>query len=216
MLKINTSLSAYEMQLVTDAQALITKNLIIKKVSALFADLAEEYKKELENTVFDSDNFINPKISRGENYLSLPYVILDFPRQFGKTDVFAIRSFFWWGNFFSITLQLAGRYHAKFYSNIENAINKNRFAGWYISTSENQWEHHFESNNYIPVKEGTKYNLSEQSFLKLAKKIPLAQWDETNVFYTKNFKLIMETLLSMPQSGETDLLPGTPTTGFDL
>lgn len=213
---INTSLTDYEMQLVTDARALITKNIIIKKVYALFAKLAEEYKKELANTRLDSSNLINPKISRGENYLGLPYVMLDYPRQFGKTDVFAVRTFFWWGNFFSITLQLAGKYQRQFYANIENAVNKDRFDGWHIGTAANQWEHHFESNNYSPVTEGKRYNLSPYSFLKLAKKIPLDKWDETEVFYTKSFKLIMKTLQSTPRCGETGLLFGTPTTGFDL
>ncbi|MEJ7682915.1 MAG: hypothetical protein WKG06_34675, partial [Segetibacter sp.] len=77
--------------------------------------------------------------------------MLDYPRQFGKTDVFAIRSFFWWGNFFSITLQLAGQYHQRYASAIQNAINNNRFEEWHISCAKDQWEHHFESNNYSPL-----------------------------------------------------------------
>ena len=35
--------------------------------------------------------FHSPKISKGENYKGLPYVMLDYPRCFGKTDIFAIR-----------------------------------------------------------------------------------------------------------------------------
>ncbi|MEJ7682914.1 MAG: hypothetical protein WKG06_34670 [Segetibacter sp.] len=42
---ITTSLTEYEMQLVTDSQVLITKNNIIQKVYELFGKLAEEYKK---------------------------------------------------------------------------------------------------------------------------------------------------------------------------
>ena len=51
-----------------------------------------------------------PKISKGENYKDLPYVMLDYPRCFQKEKTIAIRTFFWWGNFFSINLQLSGEY----------------------------------------------------------------------------------------------------------
>lgn len=187
---ITTSLTRYEMQLITDAQVLITKNIIIQKVYEIFGKLTEEYKKELSNKMPQVESFINPKISRGENYRGLPYVILDFPRQFGKSDVFAIRSFFWWGNFFSITLQLAGQYHQQYASTIQNAINHKRFQEWYIGREENQWEHHFENNNYSSLSEGINYNVAQLPFLKLAKKIPLTKWDETCDFFTENFSML--------------------------
>ena len=56
----------------------------------------------------------SPKISRGENYNGLPYVMLDYPRCFGKEDVFAMRTMFWWGNFFSITWHLKGKYSKEY------------------------------------------------------------------------------------------------------
>jgi hypothetical protein len=211
-----TSLTAHEMQLVADAQMLITKNTIIQKVYELFGNLAEEYKKELSNKLPENFPITHPKISRGENYLGLPYVMLDFPRLFGKTDIFAVRSFFWWGNFFSITLQLSGKYYQQCAFAIENAINKNRFINWHISTAENQWEHHFESSNYVLLAEGIHFNHAGHTFLKLAKKIPLTRWDETNSFFIENFTFLIQTLFPMRQSGETSLSPGTPTTAFDL
>lgn len=210
------SLTAYEMQLVTDAQMLVTKNTIIQKVYQLFGNLAEEYKKALIDKFPENVHITHPKISRGENYLGLPYVMLDFPRQFGKTDVFAVRTFFWWGNFFSITLQLAGQHYQQYALAVENAINKKLFADWYISTAEDQWEHHFESRNYSMLEEGTTFNHAQHSFLKLAKKIPLCKWDETDSFFTENFLFLIQTLFSTHQSGETSLLPGTPTTVSDL
>ncbi len=35
--------------------------------------------------------------------------MLDYPRAFGRDSIFACRTFFWWGRFFSLTLHLAGR-----------------------------------------------------------------------------------------------------------
>lgn len=191
---IITSLTGYEMQLVTDRQVLIAKNIIIQKVYELFGTLAEEYKKALSDKINGSQNLINPKISRGENYQGLPYVMLDYPRQFSKDDTFAIRSFFWWGNFFSITLHLAGRYQRQYSSAVQNAVNDQAFPDWYISIGDNQWEHHFEDNNYLSLAPGIPKNITELPFIKLAKKIPLTKWDETTSFFDENFKLLIEIL----------------------
>ncbi len=190
---MTTSLTTYEKQLVSDPQVLIAKNTIIQKVIYLFGTLSEAYKIELHHKIPNRENLINPKISRGENYLGLPYVILDFPRQFGKADIFAIRSFFWWGNFFSITLHLSGVYQQQHFYVIQNAIDKNFFSGWYIGSLENQWDHHFENNNYVPL-QAMKINIANLNFLKLAKKIPLSEWDRTNSFFIENFKLLINTL----------------------
>src|SRR5262245_61567301 len=105
------SLSAFEQQLVTDANWILTKNGIIEKVYLLFGNLSEHYKQEplLQQLPAEAVT-ASPKIARGENYEGLPYVMLDYPRCFGKEDTLAIRTFFWWGHFFSITLQLKGKY----------------------------------------------------------------------------------------------------------
>ncbi|MDB5249994.1 MAG: hypothetical protein JWQ40_4388 [Segetibacter sp.] len=191
-----SSLTAYEMQLVTDPQILLAKNNIIKVVYKRFGDLASRYQKELEDITVESEASMSAKISRGENYKGLPYVIMDYPRHFSKTDVFAIRTFFWWGNFFSITLQLSGQYQSKYANNIEGAIRHDCFSGWFIGNSANQWEHHFETGNYMPVEKDKDYNVDKLPFLKLAKKIPLGKWDEIDSFFTGNFSLLIKVLTS--------------------
>ena len=87
-------LSAEEMRLVRDAAWILTKNSVMGKVVAMFGELSGGWKE--------------PKISKGENYKGLPWVMLDYPRVFGKEDVYAIRTFFLWGHAFSITLHLKG------------------------------------------------------------------------------------------------------------
>jgi regulatory protein YycI of two-component signal transduction system YycFG len=81
---METSLSTYEMQLVTDAALLLTKNKIINKVYSMFGDLSEEYKRSISENNINVINLVNAKISKGENYQGLPYVMLDYPRQFSK------------------------------------------------------------------------------------------------------------------------------------
>src|ERR1700722_15897376 len=94
-------LSAEEMRLVTDPAWILTKNSVMGKVVAMFAELSGEIRGGHEK---------EPKISRGENYKGLPWVMLDYPRVFGREDVYAIRLFFLWGYAFSVTLHLKGEY----------------------------------------------------------------------------------------------------------
>jgi hypothetical protein len=191
---MDTSLSSYEIELVTDAEILLTKNQIIQKVSALFARLSEEYKECVNTGSSNRTDLINAKISKGENYKGLPYVILDYPRQFGRVDVFAIRTFFWWGNFFSITLQLSGEYRHTHFSALQQAIDKDVFTGWFLGCSDSAWEHHFESDNYESIEQGNNYSLEHLSTIKIAKKIPLNKWDEVELFLKDNFRYLMEVL----------------------
>jgi hypothetical protein len=189
-------LTDYEMKLVTDQEVLLTKNKVIQKVYELFGGLSEEYKELLKNADLITANEVSAKISRGENYRGLPYVILDYPRQFGKVDVLAIRTFFWWGNFFSITLQLSGEHQQKYAVAIEKAIHQNLFEGWFIGMEQSLWEHHFEVDNYAPVQQGKEYNVSDLPFLKLAKKIPLNKWDNVEFFLRGHFAFLMKVLCS--------------------
>ena len=106
--------SADELRLVTDEQVILTKNRIIEKISIFFGLLQSCYRIKSAD-IFSSLGIVQqPKISRGENYNGLPYVILDYPRHFTKEDIFAIRTMFLWGNDFSITLHLKGRYKKLF------------------------------------------------------------------------------------------------------
>ncbi|HEX8356590.1 MAG TPA: hypothetical protein VF610_04230, partial [Segetibacter sp.] len=152
-------LTELEMEIVRNDNIILTKNRIIQIVYGLFGELAANYENTLGNHLIWEQKPLAAKISRGENYLGLPYVIMDYPRQFDKTDVFAIRSYFWWGNFFSITLQLSGSFQQKYSDALSEAINKNHFKGWYISLSDDPWQHHFKSDNYVLIEEGRDYKI---------------------------------------------------------
>ncbi len=62
----------------------------------------------------------------------------------------------------------------------------------------NQWEHHFETGNYLPLTKISKTELEkrirEKSFIKLAHKIPLHQWDDAQDILFNYFREIIEML----------------------
>src|SRR5690349_18207930 len=104
-------LSSAEAELMKNAAVLLTKNSVLEKIRQLLARVQEEQQAFAASHGLHSDPFdISPKISRGENYLGLPYIILDYPRKSGGDGICFIRTMFWWGHFFSSTLHVSGSY----------------------------------------------------------------------------------------------------------
>jgi hypothetical protein len=193
----NVKLSAAELELVTNAQVILTKNAIIAKVYGLFGQLAEAYTNEVnERNVFSEDiPKIPPKISKGENQEGLPWVMLDYPRLFKAEETLAIRSFFWWGNFCSITLQLKGKYKEKFKPEglglKANSQQLKADEDWFLCHNTDEWQHHFREDNYRPLSSFTQEEIKGLPFIKLAKKIPLQEWDNLYQFYTAAFSELL-------------------------
>ena len=184
----NVKLSQREFDLVTSADIILTKNDIIAKVYDLFGELSEYAVKAADNVLSEEIKRISPKISKGENQEGLPWVMLDYPRYFSNEHVFAIRSFFWWGNFFSITLHIKGKFLQQF--QITNF--KSTFEEWYLCCNVEEWEQHFREDNYKLLDQFSDEEIQNLSFIKLAKKIPLQQWDDVELFLKDAFERILE------------------------
>ena len=153
--------SPAESQLMNDASVILTKNTVLQKVKELFIELQSRMQDEVVPNAGNNVFAIPPKISKGENYLGLPYLILDYPRVFREGNILAIRSMFWWGHYFSSTLHLSGIHREKVQEKIEN--NYHRFAseGYFIAIHEDQWLHQFEKDVYLPVSQ-----ISEEEFVQ--------------------------------------------------
>ncbi len=194
-------LSQNELELINNADFILTKNAILKKVNQLLAGLqfkqqqyAERCSSRLPDKIFRS----TPKISKGENYRGLPYLILDYPKCFEQENIFAIRTMFWWGNFFSITLHLSGINKKEAEGKLIASFNILKEKQYLYCINNNQWEHHFERGNYILLRELNKVDFEnavrDKYFIKLAYKFPLQQWDEAEQILLDCFKEIIEIL----------------------
>ena len=202
MVIANVKLSKAELMLVCDEQIILTKNSIINKVYELFGALNEHFITRVKNaeTVFPLEVLTwSPKIYKGEQYGGLPYVMLDYPRYFVKDDAFSIRSLFWWGKFFSITLHLAGKFTLMHSSIILNRLGKKENSPWYICINRDPWQHHFETDNYLPANDALTYfnakTIREKPFFKIAKKIPLQKWDDAYDFFVLGYNEILDMIM---------------------
>ena len=193
-------LSAKEAELITNADWILTKNEILKKVKHLLEELMKEQQKHIRSSHQLPAEILTPppKISKGENYRGLPYLVLDHPRYFDKDNTFAIRTLFWWGNFFSVTLHLAGQYKKKYEQAIASSRQLMKEQDIYCCVNDEQWDHHFEKDNYTAVKELSDADLgkiiAEKKFIKLAKKHSLAEWDNASELLSGDFRLFVRLL----------------------
>jgi len=193
------TLSDEERRLVNDTGFILTKRVIIDKVYRLFGRLAQSYETILQNNraALPEELFTSTaKISKGENYLLLPYVVLDYPRLYKKEDILAVRTMFWWGNFFSITLHVSGNYMNQLQQKIIAHIPVLQEQDVYICTGTDQWQHHFEEDNYTLLKKRNAAEiegiLSQQHFIKLAAKYSLQEWDNVDNALSAMFVLLTD------------------------
>ena len=135
----------------------------------------------------------NAKISRGENYRGLPWVILDYPRIFGREDVLAIRTMFWWGHPFSVTLHLKGRYQALYVPVIERRSARLAEAGFQAGIGADEWRHEHAPDNYAPLAE-VGHGGMDRPFVKLSAAVGLDRWAEAPELLTALFGVLAATL----------------------
>lgn len=169
------------------------------KVAHLFGEASQELKKVIGHYNLPSEvREKRAKIFRGENYLQLPYVVMDYPALFGTENIFAYRTMYWWGNFFSFTIQLSGEflhmYKNSLLSNIGSLAGKNI----YFCINSTPWQYHYEAENYVSVDEVIKKTgiiekqISERNFIKLSRSIKISEWDNLSQVCAETFQQFMQ------------------------
>lgn len=188
-----------EMELVSSPDIILTKNAILQKVKSFFEeiqmkqqDILKKHSDQLPAEVLR----ISPKISRGENYKGLPWLVLDNPRYFQHSNIFAIRIMFWWGNFFSITLHLSGDHKNDLLKKLSNNVSllaKNDFC---IYNGTKEWEHDIDPVSYkrlSTINEDVLEKIfSANSFLKLAVKFNVESLEAIEDKLLRNYELLVK------------------------
>ena len=147
----------------------------------------------------------DPRVSRGENYRGLPWVMLDYPRVWGREDVFAIRTMFWWGHAFSVTLHLKGRYQALYLDVIRRHWERLAAAGFFVSINEDEWRHEHTPEVFAPMGGamgagggagggGATEIPDGREFLKLSAAVGLNRWPEAATVLEGFFSVVVSVL----------------------
>lgn len=172
-------LSAEEKRLVRTEQFILTKNRILQKLMELMGDLKQEFDPLLSEVILP-EGTASAKISRGENYKGLPWMMLDHPRYFSGKESLAIRSFFWWGHYFSISLQLSGLPKEKAVPRILEQFKELRKGNYFICVHKNPWQNDLGKPYYRCLKKMKEEEFHElittKEFIKLSARMELRKW----------------------------------------
>lgn len=179
------SLTSKELQYLTDTDFLRTKSVIYQKTDQLLSTTQQSLKEYVKqkSPVFSEDILVKGgKISRGENYQSLPYHVLDYPRRFANDDTFALRTMVWWGNHISLTIHLAG-YSLDFYrTRLRDGLFQLQAWNWQVCIGSDPWQYHQEESYYQSAQvwrsEAWAEWIKKRAFCKFTVFLPLANWDQ--------------------------------------
>ena len=171
-----------ELRYAEDTDFLLTKATISQKVQALLNQTHDQLKQYLAVARFtfpEGTRTRAGKIARGENYQQLPYQLLDYPRLFTREDVFALRTMFWWGQFFSVTFQLGGESWQRYRPAILRHAGELTVSGASLCIGDDPWQHHRERSYYQPVRDMSPDVVHERMchhpFLKVAIFLPIEE-----------------------------------------
>lgn len=195
----NVRLSPEELELVQDANVILTKNAVMEKAKLLLAGVSGQAQQQLAHAgplLFGSPQ-TPPRISRGENYLGLPWVAMDYPRVFEQQGVSAIRHIFLWGKHFCCAWHCSGVYKEKAVQAVLAGHAYFSEKNWLLYTGSDEWahewnQHHVHTGSLTPTEFAAILN--RQHFFKLCKYLPLSRWNETTDFYTN----CLEELINIP------------------
>jgi hypothetical protein len=173
-------LTPAEQSIIVNSDFFLSKRAVIQKIEVMFEglqfrlqEIAHNNLKVLPDRVVKS----NAKISKGENYKGLPYVVLDYPAYYTKSDIFAFRSLFWWGKYLSFSFHLQGEAFEQFKPLLIKNSEKLAGSDFYLCVNNTPWEYHFEKENFIKIQQLKEqeiiHQINSSNFFKIASKTTL-------------------------------------------
>ncbi len=130
------------------------KPAIMKKaeryLEELRSALAAELKEHPKPLPPDTDP-VKGQIARGENHKGFPFLSLDLPQKFSKTEFFTYRTLFWWGHYLGFSLILKGPDLDTYVSRLKKRRQDTAGTDIYMARHANLWEWEFNAENFTRV-----------------------------------------------------------------
>ena len=151
---ISSDWSPLEVKLLNTVDIFLHKPAIMKKAEANLTALKQEVIKTLSQAPHPcppESDIAKGQIVRGENHKGFPFISLDMPQMFSKSQMFTYRTLFWWGHnlIFSLILKQDNQDPL-----IEKLIQLKEHPEWediQLAIALTPWEWEKDMNNFIPL-----------------------------------------------------------------
>lgn len=175
-------LSPAELSLFHDQAFMPLKFSILAKMEALLGhlrDVIAESVAPIADAFPPEFDMVAGKITKGENYHTYPYRVLDLPRAFHGQDIFTFRCVVLWGHPIGFHLIMSGRYKALLQDKVLAAA-PNLPDGLLLCTHDDPWKWDFVAEDYLKAKVLSEASVADavkqNSFLKVSFFMPLEQY----------------------------------------
>ena len=143
-----------DLEMINHVEVFQNKPAILKKVETRLNKLKEAMAAELVSCASQlppNTDIEKGQIARGENNNGFPFLSLDIPQNFSKTEMYTYRTLFWWGHYLGFSLILKGEKLKTYFERLSQNCNKASFLDVYLSIAPTPWEWHQNENLFIPV-----------------------------------------------------------------
>ena len=148
------SWSEKEIRLVKHVELFQYKPAILKKAENRFVALQKGLEKEIipfATNLPKNLDLVKNQIARGENHNGFPFLSLDYPQNFSKTEMFTMRTLFWWGHYIGYSLILKGERLVIYSQRLLENCKTEPFQDIFVCLAPNPWEWELNEKNYSLV-----------------------------------------------------------------
>lgn len=179
----NGELSPKELKLLENREYMPMKVKVCRKIESWLSELHDQLRKSIENDESLTLEFRQSKgrISRGENYKSYAYRVLDYPSLIDKEDIFLFRTIVLWGDSIGFHLILSGKYWERYGKKIES-IDSDSPLPLMLSIQNSPWIWESQHPELIPWKKEAFPQISrhfqDKGFAKLSAFLSLNDYQD--------------------------------------
>ena len=151
---ISADWTPLEVKLLNTVDIFLHKPAIMKKAEANLTALKQEVIKTLSQAPHPcppESDIVKGQIVRGENHKGFPFISLDMPQMFSKSQMFTYRTLFWWGHHLIFSLILKQENQAPL---IEKLIQLKEHPEWkdiQLAIAPTPWEWEKDMKNFVPL-----------------------------------------------------------------
>ena len=154
------------------------KTAATARMKGVFEELREALRPELPPNGWLCAGAVDTargQLTTGEDYLGLPYVVLDFPKCFSREEFLTMRTLFWWGHYVAYALIMQGAWLAAAVERVAESLAELEAAGVEATVAEDPWDWRRGAGFTRPLRadDATAAWLREAPFLKLMRFVPL-------------------------------------------
>jgi hypothetical protein len=196
---MNNSFSKEEWEFLTQASPMHLKPSIQEKIDLKLSFVKHELTRVVDKyrmnfPAWGDDLHLASKIYRGENYLGMPWMALDFPKNYGKDSSLAFRVLVLWGD--AIYTSLLAEENVKI-EHLDSVSITNLPDSISYIINENRWIQTIESDScrYAQNLDSILEHRKQFGFTRLFQKIEFSKWNTLESECSQSFINQCEILL---------------------